>query len=161
MKKIARERLNGRQIKNLIRAAGALARGDSTADSNVSRRHLKTALGPMKTFRRVVMEHVRLNEEKQVSVVNEEVEEEDQNDEVNSDEDEDNQEEEEQYSDDDDHDDEEEQKDPGEYEESEIEIDLTGEQNEEVGMDNGSDNYNEAEPDGDYAFQQTKHRRLI
>lgn len=77
LESIAKERLNGRQIKNLVRAACALAQGDSAMNDGISRRHLDIALQPMRTFHRVI-ERVRLNKGGQVSGVKEDVEEEEE-----------------------------------------------------------------------------------
>jgi hypothetical protein len=163
LEKIAKEKLNGRQIKNLVRAACAVARGDSTADGKICSRHLETASRPMTVFRQV-MERARLSEEGRISEVKEDLEQEEQEeqeDEASLEEDEGSNVGEEEYDDDDGDDEEEEDRGPGEYEESEIEIDLTGEQDGEVGMESGSDDDDDDESDGNYAFQQTKRRRLI
>ncbi|KAK8097411.1 hypothetical protein PG984_016550 [Apiospora sp. TS-2023a] len=46
----AAEPFNGRQIKNLIRTAAALAINDESADGKINEDHLTMALGPMKEF---------------------------------------------------------------------------------------------------------------
>lgn len=44
------ERLNGRQIKNLVRTASALALCDEDAEGVIREEHISMALGPMKIF---------------------------------------------------------------------------------------------------------------
>ncbi|CAF3613011.1 unnamed protein product [Fusarium graminearum] len=156
LKEIAKEKLNGRQIKNIVRTACALARGDSSADGNVCKRHLETSLRPMKRFNRT-MERVRLNEEKQVlgikEVVEEEHEDEDE-DEVDSDEKESGDEEDEE-------DDENGEGGSEEFEESEYEIDLTGEQNEQDELDAESEEDIGGYGEEDTESRQNKRRRLL
>ncbi|KAF5234500.1 hypothetical protein FAUST_7588 [Fusarium austroamericanum] len=147
LREIAKEKLNGRQIKNIVRTACALARGDSSADGNVYKRHLETSLRPMKRFNRT-MERVRLNEEKQVlgikEIVGEEQEHEDE-DELDSDEE-----------------DEENGEDGSEeFEESEYEIDLTGEQNEQDELDAESEEDIDGGGEEDTESRQNKRRRLL
>jgi hypothetical protein len=156
LKAIAKEKLNGRQIKNVVRAAGALARGDSTADGNIHRRHLETALQPMRLFNRT-MKRMRLIENRQLSVTKENLEEEGQEIEVVSDEKESSEEEKDEQDDDD----MEEEGSPEESEESEVEIDLTGDQNEESGLDMDSEVGDEGDSNGDTESQQYKRRRLM
>ncbi|KAK8126987.1 uncharacterized protein PG998_002746 [Apiospora kogelbergensis] len=50
LEKLATEPLNGRQIKNLVRTASALAINDEESGGNISQRHLNLALEPMKSF---------------------------------------------------------------------------------------------------------------
>ncbi|KAF4991839.1 hypothetical protein FGRMN_7557 [Fusarium graminum] len=83
LEKIAKENLNGRQIKNIVRTACALAQSGST---EIRGYHLETALRPIKHFART-MERVRLNEERQGS--NKEVEEELEDGGISNDEDDD------------------------------------------------------------------------
>lgn len=155
LKEIAKEKLNGRQIKNIVRTACALARGDSSADGNVCKRHLETSLRPMKRFNRT-MERVRLNEEKQVLGIKEVVEEEEHEDEdeVDSDEKESGDEEDEE-------DDENGEGGSEEFEESEYEIDLTGEQNEQDGLDAESEEDIDGGGEEDTESRQNKRRRLL
>ena len=47
---VAAERLNGRQIRNLVRTASALAISDTQAEVRLTRRHIELALVPMKAF---------------------------------------------------------------------------------------------------------------
>jgi len=47
---VAKEPLNGRQIKNLVRTACALAIDDASANGRVGREHILSALQPMKQF---------------------------------------------------------------------------------------------------------------
>lgn len=156
LREIAKEKLNGRQIKNIVRTACALARGDSSADGNVYKRHLETSLRPMKRFNRM-MKRVRLNEEKQVLGIKEVVEEEQEHedeDEVDSDEKE--------SGDDEDEEDEENGEDgPEEFEESEYEIDLTGEQNEQDELDAESEEDIDGDGEEDTESRQNKRRRLL
>ncbi|KAF9767431.1 hypothetical protein IL306_000018 [Fusarium sp. DS 682] len=156
LKGIAKENMNGRQIKNLVRAACALAQSDSTAGGNIYRRHLETALRPMKKFTRT-MERVRLNEERKVSNTKEEIEEEAQEDQAISDEKESSDGEDE----DQDEDDLEDEEDGVGSEDSEVVIDLTGEQIEESNLDMESEIDDEGDSNGDEEFQQNKRRRLI
>ncbi|KAF4453640.1 P-loop containing nucleoside triphosphate hydrolase [Fusarium albosuccineum] len=48
--KVSEEELNGRQIKNLVRTACALALSDVSAHGHIDRSHLESALRPMKQF---------------------------------------------------------------------------------------------------------------
>ncbi|KAF5006438.1 hypothetical protein FDECE_7198 [Fusarium decemcellulare] len=48
--RIAKEQLNGRQIKILVHTACALALSDNSADGLVNQRHMESALRPMKQF---------------------------------------------------------------------------------------------------------------
>ncbi|KAK6863578.1 hypothetical protein PG995_000106 [Apiospora arundinis] len=50
LEKLATEPLNGRQIKNLVRTASALAINDEGSGGKVLQRHLELALEPMKNF---------------------------------------------------------------------------------------------------------------
>ncbi|KAK8875224.1 hypothetical protein PGQ11_005738 [Apiospora arundinis] len=50
LEKLATEPLNGRQIKNLVRTASALAINDEGSGGRVLQRHLELALEPMKRF---------------------------------------------------------------------------------------------------------------
>ncbi|KAF4448331.1 P-loop containing nucleoside triphosphate hydrolase protein [Fusarium austroafricanum] len=52
LKKISKEKLNGRQIRNLVQSACALAHGDTSAKGDIKKYHLETALRPMKQFTR-------------------------------------------------------------------------------------------------------------
>jgi hypothetical protein len=156
LKTIAKEKLNGRQIKNIVRTACALAQSDSAAGGNIHRRHLETALRPMKQFART-MERVRLSEERKVSNTKEELEEDAQEDQAISDEKESNDGEDE----DEDEDDLEEEEDSVGSEESEVEIDLTGEQIEESELDMESEIDDEGDSNREVEFQQNKRRRLI
>jgi hypothetical protein len=159
LKAIAKERLNGRQIKNVVRAACALARADSTADNNIHRRHLETALQPMRLFNRA-MGRMRLIEGRQLSGAKEEVvvvEEEGQNDELVSDEKGSGDEE----LDEQDEDDMEDEGSRRETEESEIEFHLTGDQNEESGLITESEVGDEGDSSGNTESQQIKRRRLM
>ncbi|KAJ3526735.1 hypothetical protein NM208_g11042 [Fusarium decemcellulare] len=64
LEKIAEEKLNGRQIKNLVRTACALALSDVSARGQVDRRHIELALRPMKQFEQS-MEQILLRDEQQ------------------------------------------------------------------------------------------------
>ncbi|KAG8357920.1 hypothetical protein FVEN_g4528 [Fusarium venenatum] len=155
LKKIAKEKLNGRQIKNLVRTACALARGDSSADGNIYRRHLEMSLRPMTRFHQT-MERVRLNEERHVLGAKEEVEEEVQEDEMNSEGNETSGSE-----DEGDSDGKSEQEDVEEIAESECEIDLTGEQNLEDELDTENGVHDDSDGNEDTESHQNKRRRLI
>ncbi|KAM0352144.1 hypothetical protein ACHAP4_009157 [Fusarium culmorum] len=155
LREIAKEKLNGRQIKNIVRTACALARGDSSADGSIYKHHLETSLRPMKRFNRT-MERVRLNEEKQVLGVKEVVEQEqdhedEDEDEVDSDEKESSDEEDEENGEDG----------SEEFEESEYEIDLTGEQNEQDELDAESEEDIDGDGEEDTESRQNKRRRLL
>lgn len=50
LEKLAKEQLNGRQLKNLVRTACALALSDDSAGGRISQRHMELALQPMKQF---------------------------------------------------------------------------------------------------------------
>ncbi|KAM0230540.1 hypothetical protein ACHAP5_011351 [Fusarium lateritium] len=154
---IAKEKLNGRQIKNVVRTACALAKGDNSADGNIHRRHLETALRPMMLFNRT-MERARLTEGRQLSSMKDEVEEEEgQDDEVGSDEKESSDEE----VDEEDADDMDEEGSSQVLKEPEFEVDLTGDQNEEFGLDTESEAGDEVDTEGDTESQQNKRRRLV
>ncbi|KAM0405696.1 hypothetical protein ACHAQC_000784 [Fusarium culmorum] len=157
LREIAKEKLNGRQIKNIVRTACALARGDSSADGSIYKHHLETSLRPMKRFNRT-MERVRLNEEKQVLGVKEVVEQEQDHEDEDEDEDEVDSDEKESS----DEEDEENGEDGSEeFEESEYEIDLTGEQNEQDELDAESEEDIDGDGEEDTESRQNKRRRLL
>lgn len=64
LEKLAEEPLNGRQVRNLVRTACALAFSDDSAGGYIIRRHLEMALQPMKQFARK-MEQVLLSNKQQ------------------------------------------------------------------------------------------------
>ncbi|RSM18178.1 hypothetical protein CDV31_002903 [Fusarium ambrosium] len=64
LEEIAEEPLNGRQVRNLVRTACALAFSDDSAGGYIIRRHLEMALQPMKQFARN-MEQVLLRNKQQ------------------------------------------------------------------------------------------------
>ncbi|KAM0429215.1 hypothetical protein ACHAPT_006429 [Fusarium lateritium] len=67
LEKLADEDLNGRQIKNLVRTACALALSEDSARGRVDKRHLELALQPMKEFAQT-MEQVLLRDEQREPV---------------------------------------------------------------------------------------------
>ncbi|RTE72010.1 hypothetical protein BHE90_013581 [Fusarium euwallaceae] len=64
LEEIAEEPLNGRQVRNLVRTACALAFSDDSEGGYIIRRHLEMALQPMKQFARN-MEQVLLRNKQQ------------------------------------------------------------------------------------------------
>lgn len=86
LNKLAEEPLNGRQIKNIIRIAYALALSDGSASGRISERHLQASVRPIRSFTKDVEHELedsnmrKSREETEQSPVDEEVGEESEKD---------------------------------------------------------------------------------